>query len=97
VAHAPRDKNIVCINTPAITFPREENLENILGRAKGLGIKFDEEEKKDLEQLSASQELLHDAECERANLDQEGEDTTVHDAIIDKLREEIKVLARKSR
>ena len=72
-------------------------MEDILGRAKGLDIKFDEEEKEDLEQLSALQELLHDAECERANLDQDGEETVLHDVVIDRLRDKIKVLARKNR
>ena len=48
-------------------------MDDILGRAKRLGIKFeDEEEKEHLEQLSALQELLDDAEHQRASLDQEG-------------------------
>jgi hypothetical protein len=73
-------------------------LEDILGRAKSLGIQFeDEEEREHLEQLSALQELLHDTGRERGELDILGEDTTLHDRLIGKIREEIKALTRGNR
>jgi hypothetical protein len=69
-------------------------VDDILGRAKALGIQFDEEEKEHLEQLSA---LLDDAEHQRASLDQDGEETTLHDRVIDKIRKEITALTKKIR
>jgi hypothetical protein len=72
-------------------------LENILGRARSLGIQFDEKEKEELEQLSDLQELLHDTGRERQELEELGEDTTLHDRLIDKIREEIKALTRGNR
>ncbi len=72
-------------------------MEDILGRAKSLGIKFDEEEKEDLERLADLQELVHDAERQREGLREEGEDTTVHDRVIAKTWDEIQVLLTKLR
>lgn len=72
-------------------------MEDILGRAKSLGIEFAEEEKEDLEHLSELQELLHDAEREYDCLDQAGEDTTVQARVIDKVREEIRTLSEQLR
>jgi hypothetical protein len=72
-------------------------LENILGRARSLGIQFDEKENEELEQLSDLQELLHDTGRERQELEELGEDTTLHDRLIDKIREEIKALTRGNR
>jgi hypothetical protein len=72
-------------------------LKNILGRARSLGIQFDEKEKEELEQLSDLQELLHDTGRERQELEELGEDTTLHDRLIDKIREEIKALTRGNR
>ena len=43
-------------------------MEDILGRAKSLGIKFEKEIEEDLDRLSELQELLHDAERQRAYL-----------------------------
>jgi KaiC/GvpD/RAD55 family RecA-like ATPase len=86
------------INTEWIIVSRRKKVDDILGRAKRLGIKFeDEEEKEHLEQLSALQELLDDAEHQRASLDQDGEETTLHDRVIDKIREEIRALTKKIR
>ena len=72
-------------------------MEDILGRAKSLGIKFEKEIEKDLDRLSELQELLHDAERQRTYLGEEGEDTTLHDKVIPKLWEEIHVLSKKIR
>jgi hypothetical protein len=72
-------------------------VEDILGRAKSLGIKFEKEMEEDLDRLSGLQELLHDAEWQRNDLDAEGEDTTLHDEVIAKLREEIQTLSKKIR
>jgi hypothetical protein len=66
-------------------------------RAKSLGIEFAEEEKEDLDQLSALHEVLHDAEREHAYLEEEGEDTILQDRIIAKVRDEILVLSKKIR
>jgi len=71
-------------------------LEDIFGRAKSLGIKFDDADKKDLEHLSALYELLADAENQRGYLNEEGEDTTLQDKVIDKVRAETRVLLKKS-
>jgi len=70
-------------------------VEDILGRAKSLGIKFEKEIEKDLDRLSELQELLDDAERHRTYLEEEGEDTTLHDEVIPKLREEIHALSKK--
>ena len=43
-------------------------MEDILGRAKTLGIEFDEEMDENLDLLSELQELLHDAERQRTYL-----------------------------
>jgi hypothetical protein len=78
-------------------------VEDILGRAKSLGIKFEKEIEKDLDRLSELQELLHDAERQRTYLGEEGEegeegeDTTLHDKVIPKLWEEIHALSKKIR
>ena len=72
-------------------------MEDILGRAKSLGIKFEKEIEKDLDRLSELQELLHDAERQRTYLGEEGEDTTLHDKVIPKLWEEIHALSKKIR
>lgn len=71
-------------------------MEEILGRAQSLGLKFQEEEK-DLNRLSELHELVHDAERQRDYLDNEGEDTTLQDRIIAKAWEEIRVLSKKLR
>jgi hypothetical protein len=39
-----------------------------------------------VERLSELHELLHDAESQRTCLEEEGEDTTLHDEVIPKLR-----------
>ena len=49
-------------------------MEDILGRAKSLGIKFKKEIEEDLDRLSKLQELLHDAEREQTYLNEEGGD-----------------------
>jgi hypothetical protein len=72
-------------------------VEDILGRAKSLGIKFEKEIEKDLDRLSELQELLHDAERERTYLIGEGDETALHDKVITKLREEIHDLLSKFR
>ena len=72
-------------------------MEDILGRAKSLGIKFEKEIEKDLDRLSELQELLHDAERQRTYLIGEGDETALHDKVIAKLREEIRDLLRKFR
>ena len=72
-------------------------MEHILDRAKSLGIKFDEEEKEELEHLAELQELLGDAERQRDGLREAGEDTTVHDRVIAKTWDEIQVLLTKLR
>ena len=69
----------------------------ILGRAKKLGIKFEEGVEEDLDRLSELQLLLQDAERERVYLDSGGIDTTLHDEVIAKLEEEIRALSRKIR
>ena len=68
-------------------------MEDILGRAKSLGIKFKKEMEEDLDRLSELQELLYDAERQRGGLSEEGEDTTLHDEVIAKIREEIWTLS----
>jgi hypothetical protein len=70
-------------------------VEDILGRAKSLGIKFEKEMEEDLDRLSELQELLHDAERQQTYLNEEGEDTTLHDKVIPKLWEEIHALSKK--
>jgi hypothetical protein len=70
-------------------------VEDILGRAKSLGIKFKKEMEEDLDRLSELQELLYDAERQRSGLCEEGEDTTLHDKVIVKIREEIWTLSEK--
>ena len=70
---------------------------DILGRAKKLGIKFDEKITADLDRLSELQLLLHDAERERAYLDSGELDTTLQDEVIGKLRQEIHDLSKKIR
>ena len=70
-------------------------MEDILGRAKSLGIKFKKEMEEDLDRLSELQELLYDAERQRSSLCEEGEDTTLHDKVIAKIREEIWTLSEK--
>ena len=72
-------------------------MEDILGRAKSLGIKFEEEIEEDLDRLSELQELLHDAERQRTYLGEEGEETVLHDKVIAKLWEEISALSEKIR
>ena len=72
-------------------------MENILGRAKRLGIKFEEGVEEDLDRLSELQLLLQDAERERVYLDSGGIDTTLQDEVIAKLEEEIRALSEKIR
>ena len=72
-------------------------MEDILGRAKRLGIRFGEGVEEDLDRLSELQLLLHDAERERVYLDGGGIDTTLHDEVIAKLEEEIRALSEKIR
>jgi hypothetical protein len=72
-------------------------VEDILGRAKSLGIKFKKEMEEDLDRLSKLQELLYDAERERTYLNEEGEETVLHDKVIAKLWEEIHALSEKIR
>ena len=59
-------------------------MENILGRAKRLGIKFEEGVEEHLDRLSELQLLLQDAERERVYLDSGGIDTTLQDEVIAK-------------
>jgi hypothetical protein len=72
-------------------------VEDILGRAKSLGIEFDDEMDENLDLLSELQELLHDAERQRTYLIGEGDETALHDKVIAKLRDEIRDLLRKFR
>jgi len=72
-------------------------VEDILGRAKSLGIEFDEEMDENLDLLSELQELLHDAERQRAYFESGGVETALHDEVIAKLREEICALSEKIR
>ena len=72
-------------------------MEDILGRAKSLGIKFEEEIEEDLDRLSELQALLHDAERERTYLKEEGDETALHDKVIAKLWEEISARSEKIR
>ena len=72
-------------------------MEDILGRAKALGIKFEERVEEDLHRLSKLQGLLHDAEHQRGYLDSGGIDTTSQDEVIAKLDEEIRTLSQKIR
>ena len=72
-------------------------MDDILGRAKSLGIKFEKEIEEDLDRLSELQELLHDAECQRTYFETGGVDTTLHDEVIAKIREEICALSEKIR
>jgi len=61
-------------------------VEYILRRAKHLGLEFSEE----FDSLCELQDLLFEAEDQRARLEQAGEDAFRQDAIIEKLREQIK-------
>jgi hypothetical protein len=72
-------------------------VEDILGRAKSVGIEFDHEMDENLDLLSELQELLHDAERQRTYLNGVGDETALHDKVIAKLREEIRDLLRKLR
>ena len=72
-------------------------MEDILSRAKSFGIKFKKEMEEDLDRLSELQELLHDAERQRTYFDTGGVDTTLHDEVIAKIREEICALSEKIR
>jgi hypothetical protein len=72
-------------------------VEDILGRAKSLGIKFEKEMEEDLDRLSELQELLHDAERQRIYFEGGDVDTTMHDEVIAKIREEIRDLSKKLR
>jgi hypothetical protein len=72
-------------------------VEDILGRAKSLGIKFEKQIEKDLDRLSELQALLHDAERERTYLKEEGDETALHDKVIAKLWEEISARSEKIR
>ena len=47
-----------------------------------------------VERLSELHELLHDAERQRTCLEEEGEDKTLLDEVIPKLREEIRALSK---
>jgi hypothetical protein len=72
-------------------------VEDILGRAKSLGIKFEKEIEKDLDRLSKLQELLRDTSRQRTYFEEGREDTTLHDEVIAKIREEIHALSTKIR
>ena len=72
-------------------------MDDILGRAKSLGIKFEKEMEEDLDRLSELQELLHDASRQRTDFEEGGEDTTLHNEVIAKIREEIWTLSKKMR
>jgi hypothetical protein len=89
-----RVNNPYLINTGGIPSEGEEQVENILCRAKGAGIQFDQNEK-ELERLSELQDLLHDAERERAGLEAGGDDTALHDEVKAKVRQEIRALSEK--
>ena len=49
----------------------------------------------DLVRLSELQELLHDASRQRTDFEEGGEDTTLHNEVIAKIREEIWTLSKK--
>jgi hypothetical protein len=89
-------KNQHLINIEDVSsLEQEERLENVLRRAKGAGVQFDQENEKDLERLAELQDLLNDAERERTCLWQEGDDTALHDEVISKTRQEIRALSEK--
>jgi len=90
-ANLPPGKNVDSINIQSTTSPRGKTVEDILGRAKSLGLKFQGEEK-DLKRLSELNELLLDAKHQREYLQEEGEDTTLQNWIIHKVCVEIRVL-----
>jgi hypothetical protein len=88
-------KNRHLINTEDVSsLEREEELENILRRAKGAGVQFDENEK-ELERLAELQDVLSDAERERRGLEAEDEDTVLQDKVIAQVRQEIHALSEK--
>jgi hypothetical protein len=72
-------------------------MSDILSRAVKLGLEFREEEEETLRDLGAHQELLHVAEDERARLAEMGEDTTLQERVIAKIRKAIDQLSRKLR
>jgi hypothetical protein len=72
-------------------------VEDILGRAKSLGIKFEKEMEEDLHRLSELQELLDDAERQRTYFESGGVETALSDEVIAKIREEICALSEKIR
>ena len=70
-------------------------MEDIFRSGKSLGVKFEKEIEEDLDRLSELQELLHDAQRQRTYLKEEGDETTLHDEVIPKLRQEIPALSEK--
>jgi hypothetical protein len=72
-------------------------VDDILGRAKSLGVKFKKEMEEDLDRFSELQGLLRDASRQRTYLKEGGEDTTLHDEVIAEIREEIRDLSKKIR
>jgi hypothetical protein len=74
-------ENADCLNTPF----REEAVNDIIGRARSLGIEPD----KKFDRIAKLQEVLADALSERACIEAAGENTVLHDELIDQLREAI--------
>jgi hypothetical protein len=72
-------------------------MEDILGRAKSLGIQFEKKDQKVLDRQLALQDLLEEAECQRVSLEEAGVDTTPQDKLVKKIREEINDLSRRAR
>jgi hypothetical protein len=72
-------------------------VDDILGRAKSLGVKFKKEMEEDLDRFSELQGLLRDASRQRTYFEEGGEDTTLHDEVIAEIREEIRSLSKKIR
>jgi hypothetical protein len=64
---------------------REEAVNDVIGRARSLGIKPD----KKFDRIAKLQEVLADALSERACMEAAGENTVLHDDLIDQLREAI--------
>ncbi len=64
---------------------------NILDQCRRLGITFDG----DTRAVADLQELLWEAERERDNLEDSGEDVTVQNAVVDRLRQELNAALEK--
>ena len=76
-----------------MTLCQEETVEDILGRAKSLGIKFDRK----LDRPFKLQQLLYDACYQRACMEEQFLDTLIQGMMIEKIEEEIDAELRKIR